>query len=144
VSRKCVANWEFLADVVRFKQEKENAKPIVLMISWFYGQKSQINKYSKLYTDQGMDVLVGRISLVQFLFNIKSVEVSREENLEVLCNFCHASIFPAIRPGHRRCSPEQRGSLQGDFHPHFLGWRRNVGHFTAHDDEGETARRAPA
>jgi hypothetical protein len=62
--------------VVRFKQEKENTKPIVLMISWFYGQKSQINKYSKLYTDQGMDVLVGRISLIQFLFNIKSVEVS--------------------------------------------------------------------
>ena len=74
------------AYVFRFKQEKENTKPIVLMISWFYGQKSQINKYSQLYTDQGMDVLVGRISLVQFLFSIKSVEVS-ERKLWMLHNF---------------------------------------------------------
>lgn len=34
----------------------------------------QINKYSKLYTDQGFDVLVGQISLKQFIFSIKGVE----------------------------------------------------------------------
>jgi Eukaryotic protein of unknown function (DUF829) len=54
---------------------KENTKPLVVMISWFYGKPSQINKYSQLYTDQGMDVLVGRISLGQFLLSIGSVEV---------------------------------------------------------------------
>lgn len=48
------------------------------MISWFNGQKSQINKYSQMYTDEGLDVLVGRISLLQFLFQIKSVEVTQE------------------------------------------------------------------
>lgn len=51
---------------------KENTKPIVVIISWLFASKTQINKYSKLYTDQGMDVLVGRISFAQSLFNIKS------------------------------------------------------------------------
>lgn len=60
----------------RLTQMKDNTKPIVMMISWFYGKPSQINKYATLYTDNGMDVLVTRISLMQFLFAIKGVEVS--------------------------------------------------------------------
>lgn len=59
----------------RFKQVKGNTKPIVLMISWFYGKPAQINKYCKLYTDHGIDVLVGQITLTQFLLSIKSAEV---------------------------------------------------------------------
>lgn len=46
------------------------------MLSWFFGQRKQINIYSKLYTDQGIDVLVGRISLVQVLFSIKKCKVN--------------------------------------------------------------------
>lgn len=65
---------------------KENTKPLVLMISWIYGQKSQINKYSKLYTDQGFDVLVGRMSLAQFVFNVKGIERFGLEIAEVLQN----------------------------------------------------------
>lgn len=57
---------------------KENKKPIVLMLSWFYGQPKQINKYSKLYTDKGMDVLVGRLTLFQLMFSVKSIEVNYE------------------------------------------------------------------
>lgn len=55
---------------------KENKKPIVLILSWFYGEPSQINKYSQLYTENGMDVLVGRITLIQFMLKIKSTEVT--------------------------------------------------------------------
>jgi hypothetical protein len=46
------------------------------MISWFNGKPNQINKYAKIYTDQGMDVLVGRISLIQIAFSIQSIEVN--------------------------------------------------------------------
>lgn len=56
------------------------------MISWFYGTPSQINKYSKLYTDQGMDVLVGQISLSQFIFSIKDVELFGKNIVEILKN----------------------------------------------------------
>ncbi|CRK87336.1 CLUMA_CG001138, isoform A [Clunio marinus] len=82
-------NIEIDKKSLRFKQKRENTKPLVLMISWFYGQKHQINKYSQIYTDQGMDVLVGRISLVQFLFNIKSVERSGQNIVNVLHNNEH-------------------------------------------------------
>jgi hypothetical protein len=63
--------------ILRFKQVKKNTKPIVLMISWFYGKKRQINKYNKLYTDQGMDVLIYRCTLKQFIFSVKHVEVRK-------------------------------------------------------------------
>lgn len=65
---------------------KENTKPLVLMISWFYGQKSTLNKYSKLYTDQGLDVLVGRLSLVQFIFSVKGTERFAQNIADVLQN----------------------------------------------------------
>jgi Eukaryotic protein of unknown function (DUF829) len=48
------------------------------MLSWFNGQKSQINKYSKLYTDEGMDVLVGRIPLIEFFYSLKSIDVNKK------------------------------------------------------------------
>ncbi|CRK96213.1 CLUMA_CG009641, isoform A [Clunio marinus] len=53
-------------------------------LSWFYGQRRHINKYSKLYTDQGMDVLVVRINLIQSLFDLKGVEKFGQDIADVL------------------------------------------------------------
>jgi len=69
---------------LRFTQAKENTKPIVLIISWFFGTPSQINKYSKLYTDQGMDVLVGQISFTHFLLSVKEVEKFAKNIADIL------------------------------------------------------------
>lgn len=46
------------------------------MIGWFLAKPSQLNKYCKLYTDQGMDVLVGSPTFLQSLFTFKDIEVS--------------------------------------------------------------------
>jgi Eukaryotic protein of unknown function (DUF829) len=43
------------------------------MIGWLGCKKSQINKYSNLYTEQGMDVLVTQCTLLDF-FSIKRTQ----------------------------------------------------------------------
>lgn len=70
----------------RFNQVKENSKPIVLMISWLNGRKGNLNKYAQLYTDQGYDVLVGRITIIQAMFRIKSTERFGQNIVDILHN----------------------------------------------------------
>lgn len=61
----------------RIEQRKDSSKPVVLLLSWLQGSKKNISKYSKLYTDQGLDVLVGQPSAVSFMFSLKSSEVCK-------------------------------------------------------------------
>jgi Eukaryotic protein of unknown function (DUF829) len=56
------------------------------MISWLNGNKKHVTKYSKLYTDQGLDVLVGQPSKIDFMFNWKSTKV-REKISNILMTF---------------------------------------------------------
>lgn len=48
------------------------------MLGWLYATTKDVNKYSKLYTDQGMDVLVGRISLTDFLSKKRAAGFSQK------------------------------------------------------------------
>jgi hypothetical protein len=45
------------------------------MFGWFNATPKALNKYCEIYTDRGLDVLVGNISPSQLIFSVKEFEV---------------------------------------------------------------------
>lgn len=55
-----------------------------MLFAWVYSQQNHVEKYIKLYTDQGLDVLVAQFTLWQFLVSVKDTEQFAKNIMDIV------------------------------------------------------------
>lgn len=71
-----------------------SGKPLVVMLCWLQARQKHVEKYAKLYVDQGLDVLAVQITPWQLLWPVKGTQLVARDVIQFLhANTADTQLF---------------------------------------------------
>jgi len=89
-----ISNEKKQVQVNNFKLSPPQDKPLVVLLNWLMARPKHVNKYAKMYTTRGFDVLSVRVSPWQLLWPVKGTQVIAQDLLHFLdVNFTYSPLI---------------------------------------------------